>query len=172
MLIFSGQVALTSFQLKRLLEKARSLLPHVQSLQAHYIYCIHSDSTLDVEQLDLLHRLLSIPQSELPAVDSSSIWVMPRISTVSAWCSKAVDIAHRCGLQMISRIEGWIKVDAINRVAQHLKLNQSEYNKYNELVTTAHEAVRNVLFQVAALTEMKLKRLDLKKSALIIYLLF
>ncbi len=50
-------------------------------------------------------RLLDYGDAAGVSVTGASFLVVPRLGTISAWASKATDIAHNTGLKAIRRIE-------------------------------------------------------------------
>lgn len=82
-------------------------------LTAQTLYLIHSEQPLPqgVEAL-LSANMLNQQGGE------HSVWVVPRLGTQSPWSSKAIDIAHNCGLQGIRHIEKAIRYDAQNAISE------------------------------------------------------
>ena len=70
---------------------------------------VELQSSLTEEQFKVLKQLLIYgPADNESANDEAGQqqWIVsPRVGTISPWSSKATDIAHNCGLTMISRIE-------------------------------------------------------------------
>ncbi|MFQ5936962.1 MAG: phosphoribosylformylglycinamidine synthase, partial [Acidiferrobacterales bacterium] len=61
---------------------------------------------LDERELAILERLLSYgPRTTSLTPKGELVLVVPRLGTISPWASKATDIAHRCGLGRIMRLE-------------------------------------------------------------------
>ena len=107
-----GSSALSAFRAQRLLDTLQKQGLAVSGLQARYEHFVWLDQTLSNEQQTLLASLLDygIP-IETPTDESSSLVlrVVPRLGTVSAWASKATDIAHNCGLSAVHRIERGVR---------------------------------------------------------------
>jgi len=113
-----GGRALSQFRLDKLLDLAKAAgLPEL-SLHTEYWHFAESSAELDATSVDALTRLLTSggeqPASQAaPSSDAEFFLVVPRLGTVSPWASKATDIAHRCGLSQIRRIERgtafWVK---------------------------------------------------------------
>ena len=110
-----GPHALTTFRAASLLERARGVEPDIVSIVARYVHIIASTRALDEIERERLAALLDygVGYGESSAVQSSqavrSVVVVPRFGTVSPWSSKATDIAHRCGLDAIRRIERGVR---------------------------------------------------------------
>ena len=73
-------------------------------LAAKFIYFIESSQALAGEDLQKLESLLRARRTS-QSPNETVLLVVPRFGTQSPWSSKATDIARRCGLRTISRIE-------------------------------------------------------------------
>jgi phosphoribosylformylglycinamidine synthase len=113
-----GGPAFSEFQRQKLIDGFGQRSHQEFSFTAQFIYFVEIPDTLSKDHLLQLEALLqgklagrdehlSTPQSQLDSVKSTSemLFVVPRLGTQSPWSSKATDIAHRCGLDSISRIE-------------------------------------------------------------------
>ncbi len=68
----------------------------------HEVYLVQQNADPTPEDWTRLQRLLhAVPLTTTPR----GLVVSPRVGTVSPWSSKATDIAHRCGLSFVDRIE-------------------------------------------------------------------
>ncbi|MFK7996144.1 MAG: phosphoribosylformylglycinamidine synthase [Granulosicoccus sp.] len=102
MICLTGAQALSDFRLERLLREINDIEPVVRSIRATYLYFVQQDDEFATP------RLLSLLEATgpfEPANSGFSINVVPRLGTRSAWSSKATDIARRCGMDTIERIE-------------------------------------------------------------------
>ena len=99
-----GGPAFSDFHGQKLVDGLRQHVGPEFSFTAQFIYFIESPHRLSIDEQRQLEDLL---QAKIdPALDSSEmLLVVPRLGTQSPWSSKATDIAHRCGLGNISRIE-------------------------------------------------------------------
>ena len=109
--VIDGPNALTAFRASALLERARAIEPAVAALSARYVHIVSSTRALDATERAHLTALLDYGE---PAVadarqPASTVVIAPRLGTVSPWSSKATDIAHRCGLDAIRRIERGVR---------------------------------------------------------------
>ena len=107
-LILEGPSALSDFRRERLLAEAGRCMPAVRALSARHLYFVELCGALDEVQRARLERLLDA-RAETRREDDALI-VVPRPGTVSPWSTKATDIAKRCGLSAVKRIErgtGW-----------------------------------------------------------------
>jgi phosphoribosylformylglycinamidine synthase len=110
MLKIFGTSALSDFRIKRLLNELQTIEPTITGVSARFIHFIDIDDDLDHSQTIILSQLLAYG-ALLPASNNSteSVMVVPRSGTISPWSSKATEIAHRCGLSSIRRIERGIE---------------------------------------------------------------
>ena len=99
-----GEPALSDFRKRKLVRRLAGISGLKAELEAHFVYLVESEASLggqDITSLqDLLHGEFS---SELRNGDL--LLVVPRLGTQSPWSSKATDIARRCGLDSVQRIE-------------------------------------------------------------------
>ncbi len=105
-LMLRGGCVLPAFRRERLLERARAREPSVTDLDGRWIYFVRGSHS-DVPAW-IVERLLDaslVPRDQAHAVLAGTIVVAPRPGTISPWSSKATDIARRCGLEGVSRIE-------------------------------------------------------------------
>ena len=102
-LTVEGPGALSTFRSERLLSACRRRLPAIPALAARHVYFVALRAALDEVSRERLFGLLdSGPES---GAEEPALTVVPRPGTVSPWSSKATDIARRCGLEAIERIE-------------------------------------------------------------------
>src|SRR5579872_6073647 len=114
MLELPGSQALSRFRILNLLERLRGLESTVGSLKAQFVYLIWSEHGFDPERRTRLAQLLddggtvAVTYSATGETDelasmpnSAEFLVVPRAGTISPWSSKATDIAHACGLELI-----------------------------------------------------------------------
>src|SRR5438105_8653194 len=105
-----GRAALSSFRLNKLHLAFSDVLPDVQ-LTTEFWHFAHAQRALVRDELQHLERLLTYgPKSEPAEERGTLLLVVPRLGTISPWSSKATDIAHHCGLQVIERMERGIAV--------------------------------------------------------------
>ncbi len=87
------------------LHKIKNQLSSNSKITTHDIYFISSKQTLSIAELNILKNLLDSQRTSNLILDTQNIIVTPRLGTVSPWSSKATEIAKRCGLDNITRIE-------------------------------------------------------------------
>lgn len=101
-----GGVALSSFRRERLLSELRVHIPALQEVFAEYWHFAASAGAPGAAESEVLERLLSYgAHAEHEVPQAVPLLVIPRLGTISPWASKATDIAHRCGLAGILRLE-------------------------------------------------------------------
>jgi phosphoribosylformylglycinamidine synthase len=104
--LFHGGPAWSSFRLEKRLAAIREVASPVTGLYAEFIYLVLLEASLEANERQRLEALLAggAPCAS-PAADSRCLLVVPRLGTLSAWSSKATDIAHNCGLHKVARLE-------------------------------------------------------------------
>ncbi|NDU85363.1 MAG: phosphoribosylformylglycinamidine synthase [Ferrovum sp.] len=110
-LIFPGPQALSDFRVQRRLEQLRQQAVPVSALDAVFVHLVEYEGSLNAPDRGRLEALLTYGEASpteifagegLPVLD---VWVVPRIGTLSPWSSKATEIARRCGLCGVHRLE-------------------------------------------------------------------
>jgi phosphoribosylformylglycinamidine synthase len=97
--VLAGLDGLSPFRRERLLERLRAHAPGLRSVRMPEVFIVESDGA----PVPALRRLLGDGPERLPVADHT-LYVVPRLGTVSPWSSKATDIARVCGLA-VTRIE-------------------------------------------------------------------
>ena len=100
-----GPGAVAAFRAERLLRRLAQVAP-VTGLSARYRHFACLDRALSDDEGGVLAALLDYGASP-PAIipDAQVFVVVPRLGTISEWSSKATDIARRCGLSAVTRLE-------------------------------------------------------------------
>ncbi len=103
-----GPPALSAFRRARLREAMRERLPTLGEVHAFIWHFAAFDAEPSTAERALLERLLTYGQKpeqcEAPQ-GGTKLLVVPRLGTISPWSTKATDIAHRCGLERLKRLE-------------------------------------------------------------------
>ncbi len=106
MLKILGTSSLSDYRLNQLLANLKELDTSIHTVSARFVHFIDSDKELTEQEAEMLNRLLSYgyanPEAEL---QGEIFLVVPRPGTISPWSSKATEIAERCGLTSVKRIE-------------------------------------------------------------------
>jgi phosphoribosylformylglycinamidine synthase len=140
MIAFDGQSALSLFRLERLNARLEAVHRGVRVRASWYVYFLDSDHA---PAGVLRERLLAVLEARDAAPQPATLWVVPRLGTISPWSSKATDILHGAGfdLRRVERglawhIEGLPESDAPDRAAiiavLHDAMTQSVLTRMDE----------------------------------------
>ncbi len=99
--------ALSEFRLEKLLTDLQTVQSDIQKVAARFVHFVAGNLT--DEQRPILEQLLTYGSPNFIEETGDCLLVVPRSGTISPWSSKATDIAHRCGLTDIERIERGIE---------------------------------------------------------------
>ncbi len=123
MLKIPGTSALSDFRIKKLLTELEALKLNITAISACFIHFVDIEGNLDNLQADTLSQLLTYGSSQpLKERDDElqpnsmiieTLLVFPRSGTISPWSSKATEIAIRCGLSAVKRIERGIQYSLV-----------------------------------------------------------
>ena len=101
----AGPNALAAFRADRKLRQLASLAP-VVAVFAQYRHFVRLQEPLSGPEERVLAALLDYGTPAIaPGVPCDEFLVVPRLGTISEWSSKASDIAQRCGLANLVRLE-------------------------------------------------------------------
>ncbi|WP_262966403.1 phosphoribosylformylglycinamidine synthase [Methylobacter psychrophilus] len=110
MLKISGTSALSNFRVNKLLVELQAIEASITAVSARFIHFIDLEDDLTADQKVILNQLLAYGSlSSTSHSNSEILLVVPRSGTISPWSSKATEIAQRCGLSTIKRIERGIE---------------------------------------------------------------
>jgi len=101
MIALDGQSALSPFRFDRLDARLDALYPGVRVQAAWLVYFIDADVAPAGE---LRARLLRVLEAKDALPQPATLWVVPRLGTISPWSSKATDILHGAGID-VRRVE-------------------------------------------------------------------
>ncbi len=101
MIALDGQSALSPFRLDRLNARLDALHHGVRVQAAWFVYFLDADAAPAGE---LRARLLSVLEAKDVPPEPATLWVVPRLGTISPWSSKATDILHGAGIG-VRRVE-------------------------------------------------------------------
>ena len=114
MQVFPGSIALSDFRKQKIVEQLNKRGLSCLAIEARYVHLVNltrdSAGSLGADQQHKLFQLLDYghgigsPTIQPSSAETARITI-PRIGTISPWATKATDIAHRAGLENISRIE-------------------------------------------------------------------
>ncbi len=99
MIVLDGQSALSPFRLERFNARLDALHHGVRVQASWYVYFLDAEAAPDA---GLRQRLLAVldARDAAPghaAPEPATLWVVPRLGTISPWSSKATDILHGAG---------------------------------------------------------------------------
>ncbi len=112
---FRGGPALSGFRKAKLLERLRGRAPEVRDLHAEHVHFVALERAPEADELARLEALLAGEGPQAPPPRGRLVLVVPRLGTISPWSSKATDILHNCGLEVVRRVErgtAWYLLDA------------------------------------------------------------
>jgi phosphoribosylformylglycinamidine synthase len=99
-----GNRAASAFRLDKLNSSLKAIHASLRALAAEYRHFVETDRPLFPDEERVLQRLLQYGDAS-EAGEGRMLLVVPRLGTISPWSSKATDIARRCGLDAVRRIE-------------------------------------------------------------------
>lgn len=110
--IFPGSAFFSPDQCARLVLRCQEQGLPIRAVQVFAEYYVQLNepsaalSAADQERIEaLLDVGLPVFQADQFTQDDLQLRVVPRLGTISAWSSKATDLAHNCGLDFVQRIE-------------------------------------------------------------------
>jgi phosphoribosylformylglycinamidine synthase len=99
-----GSPAVSAFRLDKLNSRLAEIHPSLRATAADYWHFAEIERPLAAGEMGVLERLLEYGEPARARAEPMRL-VVPRLGTISPWSSKATDIAHRCGLAAVRRIE-------------------------------------------------------------------
>src|SRR5712691_277114 len=99
-----GSRAVSAFPLDKLNSRLAAIGSPVRAAAAEHWHFVETARPLDAGETGVLEQLLQYGEPT-PAGGGHMLLVVPRLGTISPWSSKATDIARRCGLEAVRRIE-------------------------------------------------------------------
>ena len=101
MIVVDGLPALSAFRLERLNRELNRVVPRSRLTAAWHVYFVAADTAdASLDPSRLCEVLRAAPGAPKPA----TLWIVPRLGTISPWSSKATDILHGCGFA-VRRVE-------------------------------------------------------------------
>ena len=156
-----GEPALSEFRLRKLASRLRTAPDEALEIATRHVYLIESREAPTAGERDALGDLLHGEPVE--QLDSGGLLlVVPRLGTQSPWSTKATDIARRCGLEGVERIERGMGcwVDGLNEAnrdrvaaALHDRMTQSVLASLEEARALFTHADPKPLVHVPVLSE-------------------
>lgn len=141
MLKITGSSALSDFRLKKLLVGLQAIDSAITTVAAEYVHFIDLERPISDCEHRVLARLLQYGARQQQVVkQGTGFLVVPRPGTISPWSSKATEIAQRCGLSSVKRIERGIAY----YLAGHQPLHFSETEK-QRIAALLHDRMMQVV---------------------------
>ena len=100
-----GGGALSAFRVERLVQRLRDAGIAVRAATARHVHVVAARRELTIDERARLDALLDYGETAVVLPRAETFVVLPRLGTLSPWASKATDIAQRCSLDAIERIE-------------------------------------------------------------------
>ena len=100
--IYTGEPALADFERTRLLAGLAAAGVETSGVTAQAIYIAGFDETVDDDSAQRLQDVLGVTGH---APEQAGVLVLPRLGTVSAWSTKAEDIARNAGVVGLQRLD-------------------------------------------------------------------
>jgi phosphoribosylformylglycinamidine synthase len=101
MIVLDGQPALSAFRLDRLNRQLADLAPSTRIVATRWIYLLDSSAPLGADEQARLGKILELAPAE---AHPTTLWVVPRLGTISPWSSKATEILKNCAFA-VNRVE-------------------------------------------------------------------
>jgi phosphoribosylformylglycinamidine synthase len=131
MLKIFGTSALSDHRLKQLLNKLKQIDHSIDAISTRFVHFVDVEEELSSTQLEIINRLLSYGyNTPVTNIKGDDFLVVPRPGTISPWSSKATEIAERCGLMSVKRIERGINYV----VSSSQTLSTQSKHKINQLI--------------------------------------
>jgi len=99
-----GSRAVSAFRLDKLNSRLAAIRTSARITAAEYWHFVEAERALEPRESQVLERLLRYGEAA-PAGEGRMLLGVPRLGTISPWSSKATDIARRCGLEGVRRVE-------------------------------------------------------------------
>ncbi len=110
MIVLEGLPALSPFRRDRLESSLRVLHDAIRLAGAWWVYFIDAEPGAVPDPAALERILQAHPDTVIAASDARSVFVVPRLGTLSPWASKATEILRGAGLP-VHRVERGMRVD-------------------------------------------------------------
>ncbi|EMH4162464.1 phosphoribosylformylglycinamidine synthase [Pluralibacter gergoviae] len=137
--ILRGSPALSAFRTTKLLARFQAAHLPVNNIYAEYVHFAELSAPLSEQEQSRLASLLTYGptlSSHTPA--GKLLLVTPRPGTISPWSSKATDIAHNCGLELVVRIE--------RGVAYYVEASTLSDAQWKQVADTLHDRMMESVF--------------------------
>jgi phosphoribosylformylglycinamidine synthase len=99
-----GSRAVSAFRLDKLNSRLSAIHRSISVTAAEHWHFVETERALAPRETGVLERLLQYGELA-PRGEGRMLLSVPRLGTISPWSSKATDIARRCGLESVRRVE-------------------------------------------------------------------
>ncbi len=113
MIVLEGQTALSPFRRDRLEKNLGSLHEGIRLVGASWLYFIDAEAGAEPDRAALDRILEAQADAAVAASGTRSLYVVPRLGTLSPWASKATEILRGAGLP-VHRVERGMRLDVAN----------------------------------------------------------
>ena len=153
MIVLEGLPALSPFRRERLQTRLRQIAPEVEISGAWHVYFIQPD-TGAAPDLAALGRILQGCASEEARVSAAdSLFVTPRLGTLSPWASKATEILRGAG-HAVKRVERGLRIDLLNLPsiddARRQKLDRALHDPMTQSLLVARDEAARLFVELPA----------------------
>ncbi|UXI67794.1 phosphoribosylformylglycinamidine synthase [Tahibacter amnicola] len=101
MIVLDGQPALSAFRLDRLNRQLAEIVRATRLVSARFVYFLDAPDGLTDE---VRQRIGDVLEARPGPAGAATLWVVPRVGTISPWSTKATDILRGCGFP-VTRVE-------------------------------------------------------------------
>ena len=123
-----GPSALSPFRRAKLLAELQTVEPSITSVSGQFIHFLDLERELDTDESRRVDQILDYAAAPSSINDQTAhaYTIVPRLGTVSPWSSKASEIASRCGLSAVKRIERGIIYALQTKFGRSLSVEQRD----------------------------------------------
>jgi phosphoribosylformylglycinamidine synthase len=156
MRIVPGRAALSEARRARAFARAKAACEGLSLLDARWVHLVVATRPLTAAEAAQLEQMLTygpeVPPmaagagaSPAAPAEQATLWVAPRVGTISPWSSKATDIAHVCGLAAVTRIERAIEYAARGARLDAAAIGRALSDRMTESVLLAEAELAKVV---------------------------
>jgi len=121
-----GSRVYSEFRKSDLLKEAKESSFDIKDLTSSHLHVIESNKKLSSKDEKSLNQILAYGEDIKEAlVPKNTIFIGPRVGTISPWSSKATDIIHHCGIDIL-RIERIKAISFITNSGKPLSKREKE----------------------------------------------
>ncbi len=161
-----GEPVFSDFRRQKLASRIAAQCGQEPGIDARHVYFVSSAKVLTREQINRLEDLLHGERTGQLQMQGLKLLV-PRLGTLSPWSSKATDIARRCGLNEVERIERgmavWLSSMDISEPSQNASVEELLHDRMTQSVLYSLEEAQK-LFQTGPVRP--LLRVDIQQFGL------